>query len=95
MADKHTQRALDNERSRHLNQIRNCAERIQTNAGYIIARIDVGNEPSGFDLVADAVEITHRLYALQVGKDVTGIYEAELADKAKDRRIAEGRDSHE
>jgi hypothetical protein len=82
MADKFTERAIKSQRERHEHQIRQCAERIQQYAGYILARLDAGTIPAGFDLVTDAVEINRRIFALEAIKDTTGIYEAEAAEAA-------------
>ena len=79
MTDKFTKRAIASQCSRHENQIRQCAERVQEYAGYILARLDAGTIPAGFDLVGDAVEIKQRIFALEAIKDTTGIYEAEAA----------------
>lgn len=80
MADKHTERALRSQRGRHEETIRFAAERIQQNAGYILKRLDAGAIPAGYDLVADAVEISRRIFALTEIRDTTGIYEAEAGE---------------
>jgi hypothetical protein len=81
MADKHTERALGNERKRHTDQARAMAMRIQREAGYILDELDGGHIPS-HHLVADAVELERRMAALEAIKDTSGIYEAQLAAMA-------------
>ena len=77
MADKQTERFLCSQQERHRDRALVSARRIQDRVANFVRDLEAGKIPSEFSLVADAVELDKRCFALEVVADVTGIYEAD------------------
>lgn len=77
MADKQTERAIANLRKRHEYKLREMAESIQANAGYLLADLDHGNAPNLRNLLHDAEMIAVRIEALEAVNETAAIYESD------------------
>lgn len=81
MGDKQTERALASERRRHTEAAMALARRIRDDAADSLRALASGSIPTRH-LVQDAVELDKRCTALATINDITGIYEAQLAELA-------------
>lgn len=69
-------RAAGSIRTRHESKIRELAEDIIANAGYILADLDRDRVPVLRNLLADAQQISSRVAALEAIKELTEVYES-------------------
>lgn len=76
MAEQWQEHAVRNIEDRHVSRIRELAESLRENAGYLLADLDRGREPRLRNVLGDAQQIAERIRALEAVREVTGIYES-------------------
>jgi hypothetical protein len=76
MADAFHARATRSVRGRHEAKVRELAESLQANAGYLLADLDRGRVPQIRHVLHDALMIAERISALEAVREVTAIYES-------------------
>jgi hypothetical protein len=70
-------RAYESIRGRHVAKVRELAESIQANAGYVLADLDRGRIPRARNLPDDTRELDRRLAVLEALEELKGIYDAD------------------
>jgi hypothetical protein len=70
------QRAYESIRGRHIAKVRELAESIGSNAGYILADLDRGRIPRARSLPDDVRELDRRVNILEGLEELKGIYDS-------------------
>jgi hypothetical protein len=77
MAESFRDRAVQNLRARHATKLRELAEDITKEAGFVLADLDRGRVPRLRNLLDCANDISRRIAALEVVDEMTGYYAAD------------------
>ena len=73
----YSERAYESIRDRHIAKVRELAESIQANAGYVLADLDRDRIPRDRALPDDTRELSRRLAVLEAIQELHDIYDAD------------------